>query len=345
MPEKESPTPAPEQDHITRTITWPAVAAGLLIIMLAACVGSDSGSDGGSEGGGVEGIRLAVVFLGAETDPAFTESIIEGVKAISGVSDVAITLETPNERDAAAAVRGYADDGYDLILTHGSQHGDLVIEVALEFPDTAFAWGTAADTFGLENVSSYTASSDEGGYVLGVLAGDMCSRIGVVGSVEMGHAKLYVDGFKLGAAAGGADVDVEYIGSLDDDQRASDTASAMVRRGADCLTGTGGMTVGASGVAEQSGLSWFGTRADAAPFAANDVVVAKQVYRWEVILQDLVDDVADGSVGGNIYGIDLENGGLVVELGDVAPTDEMIELVSQVSDQVVAREVTTEVDG
>ena len=50
---------------------------------------------------------------------------------------------------------------------------DRFKRLLLIFPDTAFAWGTAVDTFGLDNVSAYTAASNEGGYVLGVIAAEV----------------------------------------------------------------------------------------------------------------------------------------------------------------------------
>ena len=79
----------------------------------------------------------------------------------------------------------------------------LLAEIAQEFPEVSFAWGTAADTFGLDNVYSYEAASDEGGYVMGKMAAALTTSntIGVVGPVEVGDANLFVDGFKNGAEA------------------------------------------------------------------------------------------------------------------------------------------------
>jgi basic membrane protein A len=306
---------------------------------------TEAGDDAADDGGSSDGIRVAIVAPSAENDLAFTQSIVEGVDALSGVSDVAITPGTFVVEDAATAIRNYADEGYDLVIAHGSQYGGPLQEIAKEFPDTAFAWGTAEDTFGLDNVSSYTAAADEGGYVLGALAASMCSKIGVVGPIAVGDAKLYVDGFTLGAEDNGAEVDVVYTESFSDTQLASETASAFVQNGADCLTGTAQMTVGAIGVAEQEGLLWFGTQSDQTPAAADGVVVANQVYQWEFVLQDLVDDVRAGETGGNIYGITLENGGLAVAFGNVEVTDDMTTVVDDTSAAVIAGEVTTIIDG
>ena len=115
-------------------------------------------------------MRIAIVAPSASNDLAFTQSIVDAVNVIVAEhpgTEVAITDGTFIVDDAAAAIRGYAQDGYDLVIAHGSQYGGPLEEIAADFPDTAFAWGTSSDTFGLSNVSAYTAASDQGGYVMG----------------------------------------------------------------------------------------------------------------------------------------------------------------------------------
>jgi basic membrane protein A len=40
------------------------------------------------------------------------------------------------------------------------------------------------------------------------------------------------------------------------------------------------------------------------------------VYHWEVILEEILDKIGDGTLGGEIYSIDFENEGLVLEYND-----------------------------
>ena len=268
-----------------------------------------------------EPLRIAVVAPSASNDLAFTQSIVDAVDVIAAAhpgTEVAITDGTFIVEDAAAAIRGYAEEGYDLVIAHGSQYGGSLQEIAGDFPDTAFAWGTAADTFGLPNVSAYTAASDEGGYVMGVMAAALTdsSVIGVVGPIEVGDAKLYVDGFHNGAIAAGAGaVNINYIGSFSDVALASEAAQAHIASGADVLTGSAQMVVGAVGVAQANGALWFGTQANQTALAP-DLVVASQVYKWEVVLREIISDLASGQMGGDAYEIDLANGGLVIEFND-----------------------------
>lgn len=287
-------------------------------------------------------ITIAIVAPSAENDLAFTQSIVDGTAALAGVSDIAVTPGTFQVEIAATAIREYAEEGYDLVIGHGSQYGSSLQEIAQDFPDTAFAWGTAVDTFGLPNVSAYTAASNEGGYVLGAMAAAQSDSIGVIGPINVGDAALYVDGFRLGAEAGGADVSVVFTESFSDTQLASETATAMASQGAEVLTGTAQMTIGAIGVAADEGLSWYGTQSNQAPATDPGVVVASQVYKWEVALQQLVDDIRGGGLGGSSYEINLENCGLVIEFADGA-TDDLRSVANETIAAVIAGDVTTTV--
>ena len=141
--------------------------------------------------------------------------------------------------------------------------------------------------------------------------------IGIVGPIEVGDAKLYVDGYALGVMAENPDatVNISYTGSFGDVALASAAAESHLAAGADVLTGTAQMDVGAVGVANTNGMLWFGTQANQTSLAP-DIVVASQVYHWEILLRDMIAKINNGTLGGEIYSIDLANGGLVIEFND-----------------------------
>jgi basic membrane protein A len=266
-------------------------------------------------------LKVAIVAPSASNDLAFTQSIVDGINAVKKERDleVAVTDGTFVVEDAAAAIRDYAQKGFDLVLAHGSQYGGSLKEIAKDFPETAFAWGTSADTFGLPNVSSYEAASDEGGYVMGMMAAALSKKggVGVVGPIEVGDAKLYVDGFVAGAKAQKAKIraNVNYIGSFSDVALAAEAGRALMTAGADVLTGTAQMVVGAIGAARSKRVAWFGTQANQTELAP-EIVVASQVYKWEVILRQILADMDKGVLGGKKYAITLANKGLVIEFND-----------------------------
>ncbi|MDH3190650.1 MAG: BMP family ABC transporter substrate-binding protein, partial [Acidimicrobiia bacterium] len=175
----------------------------------------------------------------------------------------------------------------------------------------------------------------EGGYVMGVMAAALSQSktIGIVGPVEVGDAQLYVEGFKAGAEANdsGVNVLVNYTGSFGDVALAAEAANAHIAAGADVMSGTAQMVVGAVGVADAEGVLWFGTQANQQSLA--DIVVASQVYKWEVILREILAKIDSGVLGGEIFVIDLANGGEVIEYNaNYSLSDD----VKQLADQTIA---------
>ncbi len=295
----------------------------VLMLLLVACGGEEA--DGPEREGP---FRVAVIMPSAITDLAFSQSIYDALLAIQEEMGGAEKMELVYSEnmfvvdDAAAAIRDYASEGYHLVIAHGSQYGSSLREIAPDFPETAFAHGTTVDIFvdeGINNVFAYEASSDQGGYVNGVMAGMLTESnvIGVVGPIETGDAKLYIDGFVAGVAASNPDaqVNVNYIGSFSDVALASEAANTHVQAGADLLSGTAQMVVGAIGVAESNDALWFGTQSSQTSLAP-DIVVANQVYDWTVVLNDIIDLIDEGTYGGKAYVITLENKGLVIEYND-----------------------------
>ena len=287
----------------------------LLTMLLSACGGATSGPSASGT------FKVAVVMPSAINDLAFSQSMYDALGKIQAEmgadkfefvhSDGVFVVE-----DAAAAIRDYASQGYNLIIAHGSQYGASLQEIAPDFPNTSFAWGTAGDTFGLPNVYAYEAFSQEGGYVNGVIAAAISESgvIGVVGPIEVGDAKLYVDGFMAGAKATNPNiqVNVNYIGSFSDVALASEAAQTHAEAGADAMTGSAQMVVGAIGVAEERGIAWFGTQANQTSLAP-EIVVANQVYHWEVVVRDIISKINAGTLGGDAYAVSLDNEGLIVE--------------------------------
>ena len=274
--------------------------------------------------------KVAVVMPSAINDMAFSQSMYDSLVAIQKEMGEDKFQFVYSENmfvvdDAASAIRDYASQGYDLVIAHGSQYGSSLLEIAPDFPDTSFAHGTTVDTFtdqGINNVYAYEARAEEGGYVNGVLAATLSKSgvLGVIGPIETGDAKLYVDGFVAGAKATKPDitVNVNYIGSFSDTALAAAAAETHIQAGADILTGTAQMVVGAIGVAQENGVLWFGTQSSQASLAP-EIVVATQLYDWTVVLNPIIENIKAGKLGGDASAINLKNAGLVMEYNPEYP--------------------------
>src|SRR5690606_36097797 len=97
--------------------------------------------------------------------------------------------------------------------------------------------------------------------------------------------------------------------------------AAHVANGADILTGTAQMVVGPIAVAQESGLKWFGTQSSQAELAAESGMLF-QLYKWEVVLRDIIANIGEGILGGEAYTINLEKEGLVIEISEFAGLEE-----------------------
>ncbi len=220
--------------------------------------------------------------------------------------------------DASAAMRDYASKGYNLVIAHGSQYGNGLPDIAKDFPSTSFAWGTAADTFsdqGIDNVFAYTVSSEQGGYVNGLMAGMLTKsgNIGIVGPFMSGNNQLYIAGFEAGVKAtnASATVNVSLTGSYSDVTKASQAATTLVEAGVDVLSGTSQSVTGAIGVAKNKGLPWFSDSFDQSSLAP-DTIVASQAYNWAIMVRQMVELVQSGTLGGQVLNLDLSNGGITI---------------------------------
>ncbi|HSM57386.1 MAG TPA: BMP family ABC transporter substrate-binding protein [Candidatus Sulfomarinibacteraceae bacterium] len=294
--------------------------------------------------------RVAVVMPSAVNDLAFSQSMYDSLLAMQEeLGEENFDFDHSENMfvvdDAAAAIRDYASQGYNLIIAHGSQYGSALREIAPDFPETSFAHGTTVATFvdeGITNVFAYEARSEQGGYVLGVIAASLSETgtLGVVGPIETGDAQLYVDGFVLGAEGTDPDinVNVNYIGSFSDVALASEAASTHVNAGADGLTGTAQMVVGAISVAQDQGIPWYGTQSSQTELAP-ETVVANQVYDWTFVLEDIMDNIASGTLGGQAYAATLANGGLVMEYN---PNFDLPEDVRALADETVEQIISGE---
>jgi len=266
--------------------------------------------------------RVAVIMPSAVNDLAFSQSMYDALVRIQNEMGGPEKMQFAYSQgmfiidDAAAALRIYASQDYDLVIAHGSQYAKSIKEIAPNFPTVSFVLTNAVEPTNLPNVFDVVAVAQEGGYVNGVLAASLTSSkvIGVIGPVDAGEAKQYIDGFKAGVTATNPEiqVNINYIGSFSDVVKASEAAIDQISAGTDVMTGTAQMVVGPIGTANKNNVLWFGTQSNQSSLAPK-VVVANQVYHWEVALQEVIVNIQSGVTGGEMFAINLANGGEVIE--------------------------------
>jgi basic membrane protein A len=306
-----------------------------------AAAAAEAGGEAAASG---EPFRIALIMPSTTTDYSWSQSIYDGLMAVQaemggeGALELAVTENMFQVADAANAIRDYATDGYDLVIAHGAQYGTPLFEVARDFPETSFAWGTTTNTGaeeGLTNVFAYEPAAQEGGYLNGVAAAILseAGNIGVVGPVEAGDAKLYINGFVDGVKATNPDavVNVTYTGAFGDTALAAEAANTLIKAGADVLTGSAQQVVGSIQVAKDNDVYWFGSQSDQSGLAP-EVVVMNQVYDWTAVIKDMIDSHNSGTLGGKVFTMTLNDGGQTTVYNDqsTVPAEKLAEIQAAV---------------
>lgn len=252
--------------------------------------------------------------------------------------------------EAKTAIRDYANKGFDLVIAHGSQYGAELVNIAPDFPETSFAWGSTARTFsdrGIDNIFAYEPHAQQGGYVNGVLATKLSENdvMGFIGPVESGDAKKYITGFKQGVMdqEPEAEIKVTWTGSYSDVSAAAKTAKSHIQAGADVLTGTSQMVTGAIGEAEKSDVMWFGYDVDQSPMAEGTVVSSVVVDFTDAVKQ-MMNLIEEETLGGEIFPATLENGGLKIAINQEALREEEYEEVNALAEKTIDKLVEGEIE-
>ncbi len=296
--------------------------------------------------------RVAIVLPSTITDISWSQAMYSALTSVQAdmggesAMEIAYTENMFDVTAAAEAIRDYADEGYNLIIAHGTQYGSLLFDIAPDYPNTSFAWGTATDTGeseGITNIFAYQANAEQGGYVEGVMAGMLTKSnvIGIVGPIPAGDALLYINGFQQGVVASNSDAQIRlaYTGGFGDTTEAARVAQTEISAGADVLTGSAQQVAGAIPLVQDAKGYWFGTQWDQSTDWP-DTVVASQAYDWKPTLTDMISKIQAGTLGGTVYTLTLENKGLIFVYGQVELPDDVKAAADQAVSDIIAGNIT-----
>lgn len=307
-------------------------------------------ASGASEASGAEAdgqYKVALIIENTIDDRGWCQSMHDGILGAMEALPGKIHYEYSERMttvDAESIARQYIADGFDLIIAHGSQYRNMVSDLAAEFPDVSFAFGTSSDIIA-DNVFTYMPESEETGYLSGLIAGLLTKtdNIGLVGPVDSGDAARYNRGFILGVEAVNPDaaVNVAYTGSFSDYVRSAELATTQILAGADVLTGSSQQAIGAMrACAEYDDVLWVGQ--DIAQFETPEgqaKCVAASAYNYTAVVVGLIESLDEGVTGGVCIPMNFNNGGFIFEynssLSDVV-TDEIRAAVDEAISQFTA---------
>ena len=265
-------------------------------------------------------VKIALIIENTIDDKGWCQAMHDGVleaqKALPGRIKYSYS-EKMKPVDAGSAARQYVAEGYDIIIGHGAQYKNLILEMADEYPDTTFAFGTSSEV-GPSNVFTYMPESEETGYLSGLIAGMVTKNnvVGVVGPVDGGDAARYNRGFVLGVKAvnSNAKFMVAHTGSFSDYIKAGQVAQSQIQSGADVLTGSSQQALGAlRAVADQDGeeIWWVGQDIAQLGIQEGYKCIAASSYNYKAVIESLIAKRDNGIIGGENIPMNFNNGGFI----------------------------------
>jgi basic membrane lipoprotein Med (substrate-binding protein (PBP1-ABC) superfamily) len=182
----------------------------------------------------------------------------------------------------------------DLIIGDAFAAEEAVREVAADYPDTAFAFGSCCDEQA-PNFSVFDNWMQDPGFLAGMLAGGLTESgtIGVVAAMPIPEVNRIVNAFVLGVAETNPDatVTVAFINSFFDPATAAQAAEAAISQGADVLFAE---RAGVIEVADENDLPAIGMMVDQHELAP-DNVVSSLVWNMQPTVEALVEQVSAGT--------------------------------------------------
>jgi len=267
-------------------------------------------------------IKVALIVESTVDDKGWCQAMHDGIlqanRELGGRIEYNYT-EKMKPVDAGSAARKYISQGYSIIICHGAQYKNLVLDLADEFPDVTFAFGTSAE-IGPKNVFTYMPESEETGYLSGIIAGmtTKAKKVGLVGPVDGGDAARYNRGFVLGVkkVCPDAKIMIAHTGSFSDVVKAGEVAQSQLAAGADILTGSSQQALGAlRAVAEYKNKPVFWVGQDTAQLSIPEgyKCIAASSYVYSAVVKEMVLKHDAGIMGGECIPMNFKNGGFVFQ--------------------------------
>lgn len=315
-PAEEKPAEKPEE----ATAEKPVAGEGKLKVALLLPGPVD---DGGWNGNAYKALMEAKTEFGAEV--SFMENIAQS--------------------DFEEAFRNYASDGYNLVIGHGFQFQDAAMKVAQDYPDTKFVIfnGSVSQE---PNVASIHFTDWEPGYIAGAMAGlaTKTNKVGGIGAIEIPVIYNAIEGYKAGAKAVNANVEVitSYVGTWDDIPKGKETALAMINNGCDVvMCDANQVGLGSISACKEAGVYAVGFVNDQASLAP-DNVIGSALYDTGVMVKLVIRSVQDGTFKPEVKGVGLKEGahGLTWNPKFEESMPDLVSKVNQIAQDIIDGKVT-----
>ena len=287
----------------------------------------------------------ALIFdLGGKFDKSFNEAAFNGATAWAEESGESFReIELTSEAQREQALRRFAESGANPIVMTGFAFGNVLSEVAPDYPDTSFAIIDAVVE--APNVRSIVFREEEGSYLVGMLAA-MASEsgtIGFIGGMDIPLIRNFACGYAQGAKA--VNPDIEVLASMtgsdpsawNDPVKGGELAKAQTSQGADVIyAAAGGTGVGILQAAADEGIYSIGVDSNQ-NYMHPGSVLTSMLKRVDNAVQQAMADGPGFETGVQVLGLAEDGVGYAVdENNQDLITDEMSSSVEEAKSAIVA---------
>lgn len=294
-------------------------------------------------------LKIALLTSGPINDEGWNQTAYEGLQSLKAKGYEVANTEQVAQADQASNIDSYVNQGFTVIVGHGFEYGDALTAAATKYPNVHFVQIGGIAT--ADNLASYVFKPGEGGYVAGVLAAHLSkvSKWGFVGAVEIPTIKADQQAYEQAIKESKADASVvaAYTGSWVDIPKAKEAALAQISSGVDVILANGdNANVGAIQAAKEKGgvlvIGWTRDQAHLAP----DNVAMSIVQRVDVLLQQAVASIEDGSFKGGNFAVGFKEGiSDISGFGAMVPADAQAAVKQAVEDVKADKVKLPEIQG
>ena len=261
-----------------------------------------------------ETLRVALVLPGSITDGTFNSAAHQGIVAAQEKYDIEVSIrENTDFAQITEVLTAFARDGYDVVIGHGFQFAEPILEIHADFSKTWFIVNTA-QVAAEPNVASFDNRWGDAGYIAGAVAA-LFTETGVIGHIG-GIPVPVIEDYNSGFAAGAARVNPEirvlsaYVGSFSDIARGAEITTSLIEQGADVVTSTGNENVvGTIQAAGQAGVMAIGSAFDAYEMAP-ETLITTALINMGVNIDLAIGRIVDGTIAPEITVLGLDEGGI-----------------------------------
>lgn len=266
-----------------------------------------------------DAFRVALVTPGTITDDGWNSYAFEGLGRIEReLGAVTRHFQTKSPTEFESTLRGFASDGFDLVIAHGHEYGDAAVKVGALFPETRFLVTSGA--VNAANVTSIDFGIDAPARLAGMLAASLTKskKLGCIGGMEIPPVVGAFDAFRAGAQEIVPDVEVvvSWVGSWEDAAAAYQATRAQIGRGVDVLFHDADAAgFGVFNAAEEAGLLAIGCNKDQNAVKPA-TVVASVVLEIPKAFLAVASEVKEGRFSGTVRKLGAKEGFVRLALND-----------------------------